>query len=83
MVGIRAEDVHGLTEPELDSESITIEHEDLEWVEGEVGGKQEDCAAQRMAYDDESHQTRCRAPDQIQATVAQSEVVLAIDGTGG
>src|ERR1035441_5918943 len=36
-----------------------------------------------MAYDDEAHQTCRRAPDQIQATIAQSDVVFAIDGAGG
>ena len=83
VVGISAEDVHGLTEPELDSESITVEHEDLEWSKSKVGGKQEDGAAIRMAYDDEAHQTRRRAPDQIKATIAQGDVVFPIDGAGG
>jgi hypothetical protein len=50
MVGIGAEDMHGLTEPELDSESIAVEHEDFEWGKSEVGGKQEDGAALGMAY---------------------------------
>ena len=83
MVSIGAEDMYGLTEPELDPESITIKHEDFEWDKGEVGGKQEDGTSMGMAYDDEAHQTRRRAPDQIQATVAQSDVVFAIDGAGG
>jgi len=68
VVGISAEDVHGLTKPEFDSESISIEHEDFQWGKGEVCGKQEDGAAIRVAYDDEAHQTRRRTPDQIKAT---------------
>jgi hypothetical protein len=83
MVGIGAEDVNGVTEPELDPESITIKHEDLKWGKGEVGGKQEDGTAIGMAYDDEAHHTCRRTPDQIQATVAQGDIVFAIDGTGG
>lgn len=51
MVGIGAEDVNGVTESEFDSESITVEHEDLDWGKGEVGGKQEDDTAMGMAYD--------------------------------
>ena len=74
--------MNGVTEAELDSESISLEHEDLEWGKGEVGGKQEDGAAMGMANDDEAHQTCRWAPDQIQATVAQSDVVFPLNGTG-
>jgi len=83
MVGIGAENVHGFAEPEFDSESITVKHEDFERSKGEVCGKQEDGAALGMAYDDEAHQTRRRAPDQIRATIAQGHVVFPIDGAGG
>ena len=82
MVGISAEDVNRLTEPELDFESVPVQHKDLEWGQSEVGGKQEDGAAMGMAYDDEAHDTCRRAPDQIQATVAQGHVVFPIDRTG-
>ena len=58
-----------LTEPKLDFESVCVEHEDLEWGKGEVGGKQEDGTAMGMAYDDEAHDTCRRAPHQIQAAV--------------
>ena len=57
LVCIGAEDVNPPTEPELDFESVSIEHNDLEWGQDEVGGKQEDGAALRMAYDDEANGT--------------------------
>ena len=82
VVGIGTQDVNGLTEPEFDSESVTVEHEDLEWGKCGVGGKQEDGAAMGMAHDHEAHDTCRRAPDQIQGTVAQGHVVFAVDGAG-
>jgi hypothetical protein len=53
VVGICAQDVNSLTEPELDSESVTVDQEDVEWSECEILGKQEDSAAMGMAYDHE------------------------------
>lgn len=35
-----------------------------------------------MAYDHEADDARGRTPDKVQATVAQSDVVLAVDGAG-
>src|SRR5450631_314178 len=83
VIRISAEDVDSLTEPKLDFESVCVEHEDLEWGKGEVGGKQEDGTAMGMAYDDEAHDACRRAPHQIQAAVAQDDAIFTIDGTGG
>ena len=50
--------------------------------EGEIGGKQEDGTALRMAYDHEAHDARGRTPDHVQATIAQSDVVFPVDRAG-
>jgi len=66
-----------LTEPELDFESVSIEHEDLEWgkvrsVEsrkmyrdaGVPSDRSSSLGGMGMAYDDEAHDTCRRAPHQ-------------------
>ena len=82
VVGVCPQDVDSLTETKFDSESVCVKDQDLQGFKGEVGGQKEDGAAQGMAYDHEPDHARSGPPDQIQAPVAQRDVVFPVNGAG-
>jgi hypothetical protein len=49
VVGVAAEGVKGLTEADLDFETVAVEGDDLEWIEGGVGAEEDDASAGGVA----------------------------------
>jgi len=82
MVCITSHDMHGLPEAQLDFEAVAIEQDDFHRLQSQIGGQQEDGAAQRMMDDNKTHQPSRRPPQQIDGAIVQRNILLAIDGAG-
>ena len=82
MIGIGADDMEGLLERHFDLEAQTIDANDVDGGQGEVGGHQQDDAALRMENHYEADEDANGAPQQIGGWEAEDYVLLAIDGTG-
>ena len=63
-----------LAEAKLDSKSISVEQDDFQRLEGQVGGEKKDRASDGMVYDHEPDQTPGRAPEQIDAPILDGSV---------
>ena len=82
MVSVRAQDVDCLAEAKLDSKSISVEQDDFQRLEGQVGREKKDRASDGMMYDHEPDQVPDRAPEQIDAPILDGHVVFPVHGAG-
>ena len=74
--------MYGLPEAQFDFEAVAVEQDDFQRLQSQIGGHQEDRAAQRMTNDDEAHQPSRRPPQEIDRAIAQRNILLAVDGAG-
>ena len=70
VVGVGAEGMEGLFEADFDLEAVTVELNDGEWLEGEVGRHEDDAATGGMVDEDEAHEVTDGPPEQIDGEVA-------------
>jgi hypothetical protein len=71
-----------LAEAKLGLQSISVEQDDFERLEGQVGREKKDRASDGIVYDYEPDQTPGRAPDQIDAPILDGHVIFPIHGAG-
>ncbi len=83
VIGIRADDMNGLAKAQLDLESIAVELEHLQGLECRIRGQQEYGSAHRVVHDTEAHDAPDRSPHQVEHAVADRDIALAINRTGG
>jgi len=82
VISVRAQDVDCVAEAKLDSKSISVEQDDFQRLEGQVGGEKKDRASGGMVYDHEPDQMTDRAPEQIDAPILDGHVIFPVHGAG-
>jgi hypothetical protein len=80
VVAIGPDYVDGLAKAQLNLEPVAVELDDLQRLQGEVRGEQEDRAADGVVDEDETHDAASRSPEQVQTAVAQHHVLFPVDG---
>src|ERR1700675_2364611 len=76
VVSVRAQDMDCVAEAKLDSKSISVEQDDFQRLEGQVGREKKDRASGGMVYDHEPDQKTDRPAEEIDAPVLDGHVLL-------
>ena len=83
VVGISAEVVDGLPETGLNFEAPAVEADDVQWGHGQVGAEEDPASAGGVDDPDKAYQLSQGAPEQIAAQVAESDLPVIVERTGG
>src|SRR5207247_5088423 len=82
VIRVSPEGVNGLLEADLDFETPAVEANNLQWVQGQIGAKEDHVAARRVAYPNKADQLAQGPPEEVLAVVAQGDARFPIDRTG-
>jgi len=82
MIPISADGMDGLFEGDFDFEARAIKGDDLQRVEGEVGGEKNPATSVRMDDGDEAYEATDGTPEQVNAAIGEIHPVFPIDRTG-
>src|SRR5213078_844531 len=82
VIRVSPDGVNGLLEADLDFETPAVEANNLQWVQGQIGAKEDHVAARGVAYPDKADQLTQGPPQQVLAVVAQRDARFPIDRTG-
>ena len=79
-VGVGADRVHGLLEADLDFEPEAVDPQDVEWIEREVGGHQQDLPANGVVNRDDANERAGGFPEEVHVAIGNRHVAVPVDG---
>jgi len=82
VIAVSSHRMDRLLEGHLDFEAHTIEADDVQRLQGQVGGQENLGAAVRMDHGHEAHEAADGTPKQVHGSIAQPDIFFAIDGAG-
>jgi hypothetical protein len=83
VVGISTDDMNCLAKTKLNLEAVAVELDDLQWWYEQVGTHQKNHSTIWMFDNHKAYEMADGAPEQVQATIAQGDIVLTINRARG